>query len=108
MIAFYGLWSLAELVIFERIDLLTENEILNRFIIDVVIKNLVWTLPAVVLIYRFKDDSPARAVISILKVIEQITTLEPGITVENIGNTDIIVEKVSFQKDRSSDRAFYR
>ena len=56
LIAFYGLWSLAELVIFERIDLLTENEILNRFIIDVVIKNLVWTLPAVVLIYRFKDD----------------------------------------------------
>lgn len=56
------------------------------------------------IIYRFKDDSPARAVISILKVIEQITILEPGIIVENVGNTDIIVEKVSFQKDRSSDK----
>lgn len=56
LIVFYGLWSLAELVIFERIDLLTENEILSRFITDVVIKNLVWTLPAVILIHCFKDD----------------------------------------------------
>jgi len=55
-------------------------------------------------IHRFRHDSQPRVVISILKVIEQITKLCPGITVESIGETDIIVEKASLQHDKPSQK----
>lgn len=55
-------------------------------------------------IHRFRDGQSARVVISVLRIIEQLTSLCPGITVESIGETDIIVEKASLQKDRSSDK----
>ncbi len=50
-------------------------------------------------IHKFKNDSEPRVVISIMLVIEELTKLIPGITVESIGQTDIIIEKASFQKD---------
>ncbi len=50
-------------------------------------------------IHKFKNDSEPRIVISIMLVIEELTKLIPGITVESIGQTDIIIEKASFQKD---------
>lgn len=50
-------------------------------------------------IHRFRDGAQPRVVISTLRVIEQITKLCPGITVESIGETDIIVEKASLQYD---------
>ena len=55
-------------------------------------------------IHKFKKDSAPRVVISIMKVIEELTKLNPGITVESIGETDIIIEKASFQKDTQSDK----
>lgn len=55
-------------------------------------------------IYRFKHDSQPRVVISILKIIEQITKLCPGITVESIGETDIIIEKTYLQHDKPSQK----
>lgn len=55
-------------------------------------------------IHKFKKDSAPRVVISIMKVIEELTKLNPGITVESIGETDIIIEKASFQKDTQADK----
>lgn len=55
-------------------------------------------------IHHFKSGKPPRAVISILKIIEELDGLSPGITVESIGETDIIVEKAAFQKDREEDK----
>jgi stage V sporulation protein AA len=56
-------------------------------------------------IHKFKKDSAPRVVISILKVIEEITTLCPGITVESIGETDIIVQKAAFAHDKDKQKS---
>lgn len=56
LLVFYGLWSIGELVVFETIRQILDNEILSQFLIDAVIKNLVWTFPAVLLIHHFKED----------------------------------------------------
>lgn len=55
-------------------------------------------------IHRFRYDSKPRVVISVLNIIEQITKLCPGITVESIGETDIIIEKASMQHDKPSQK----
>ena len=55
-------------------------------------------------IHKFKKEGAPRVVISIMKVIEELTKLNPGITVESIGETDIIIEKASFQKDTQSSK----
>lgn len=55
-------------------------------------------------IHRFKKDGEGRVVISIMKVIEELTKLIPGVTVESIGATDIIIETSSFQKDTPSSK----
>ena len=55
-------------------------------------------------IHRFRDGGEPRVVISILKIIEQLTKLCPGITVESIGETDIIIEKASLQHDKPSQK----
>ena len=55
-------------------------------------------------VHRFRNDSSPRVVVSILKIIEQITKLCPGITVESIGETDIIIEKASMQHDKPSQK----
>ena len=58
-------------------------------------------------IHKFKRGGASRVVISIMWVIEELTKLNPGITVECIGATDIIIEKASFQKDtQNSKRSF--
>lgn len=55
-------------------------------------------------IHRFRQDGQPRVVISILKIIEQLTKLCPGITIESIGETDIIIEKASLQHDLPSQK----
>lgn len=55
-------------------------------------------------IHRFKKGQPARVVISMLKVIELLTNLCQGITVESIGETDIIIEKASLEKDKPNQK----
>ncbi|MDE6913312.1 MAG: stage V sporulation protein AA [Lachnospiraceae bacterium] len=55
-------------------------------------------------IHKFEKEGAPRVVISIMKVIEELTKLNPGITVESIGETDIIIEKASFQKDTQSSK----
>lgn len=55
-------------------------------------------------IHRFRQDGQPRVVISILKIIEQITKLCPGITVESIGETDIIIQKASLEHDKPEQK----
>ena len=43
-------------------------------------------------------EEPSRKVISVMKIIEMITDIYPGIQVENIGETDIIIERVKQDK----------
>lgn len=55
-------------------------------------------------IYRFRQDGQPRVVVSVLKIIEQITKLCPGITVESIGETDIIIQKASLEHDKPEQK----
>ena len=55
-------------------------------------------------IYRFRHEGPPRVVVSVLKIIEQITKLCPGITVESIGETDIIIQKASLEHDKPEQK----
>ena len=57
---FYCIWSLFELFIKGAVSAAIENELIAQFIKSGMIKNLVWTLPAVFLIRFFEDDSYLR------------------------------------------------
>lgn len=46
-------------------------------------------------ILNFTDKSDKRVIISVLKIIEQLQEIIPTIVVENVGETDIIIEFVS-------------
>ena len=52
-------------------------------------------------IYKFRPGKETRAVISMMKIIEMLTALVPGATVESIGETAIILEKISEKKYNS-------
>ena len=56
VIALFCLWALIEIVVFEKLKLIIENDVLLQFIRTVLIKNCVWTLPAILLIHHFKSD----------------------------------------------------
>lgn len=45
-------------------------------------------------VYQFHKNSEKRQIISILKVIEILQKEFPGILIENVGETDIVVERV--------------
>lgn len=49
-------------------------------------------------IYRFRAEQETRVVISVMKIIEMLTQLSPGVTVESIGENAIILEKISPKK----------
>lgn len=53
IIVFYGLWTAWELWAKDLITALITNEYLSQFIKSGVIKNLIWTLPAALLVKRF-------------------------------------------------------
>lgn len=52
-------------------------------------------------IYKFREGQDTRAVISMMKIIEMLTALVPGATVESIGETAIVLEKISEKKYKS-------
>lgn len=45
-------------------------------------------------IYEFQKDGDARAVISMVKIIEKLTQMSPGLTVESLGETSIVLERI--------------
>lgn len=56
-------------------------------------------------LHRFKKDGQKRTVISILKVIEEIEKEFPNVSVENIGETDILIEQVNVDKHKGPVQA---
>ncbi len=56
LIAFYSIWTIWEFYVKPFIGNTFENEYIAQLIKSGVIKNLVWTLPALLLIHRFKSD----------------------------------------------------
>lgn len=53
---FYGIWSVWELWARAAVGAAVGNACLSRLIQDGVFKNLIWTLPAILLIRRFRGD----------------------------------------------------
>ncbi len=51
-------------------------------------------------LHRFKKGEEKRKVISILKVIEEIDKAVPGVSVENIGEADVLVEFINVDKHK--------
>ena len=51
-------------------------------------------------LHHFQEEASQRQVISILKVIEEVNKLFPNVTVENLGETDILVERVNVHKHK--------
>ncbi|MCD7726362.1 MAG: stage V sporulation protein AA [Clostridiales bacterium] len=51
-------------------------------------------------LYHFKEGERTRQVISILKVIEELEKLGSNISVENLGETDVLVEYVDVNKHK--------
>lgn len=49
-------------------------------------------------IHKFREGQETRTVISMMKIIEMLTELEPGITVESIGESAIVLEKIPEKK----------
>lgn len=53
-------------------------------------------------IHKFREGQETRAVISMVKIIEMMTLLVPGITVESIGETSIVLERVTVKKKKGA------
>lgn len=51
-------------------------------------------------LYHFKEGERKRQVISILKVIDEIEKAFPNVTVENLGEIDILVEQIDVDKHK--------
>lgn len=52
-------------------------------------------------LHHFKEGEQKRQVISILKVIEEIEKTCPNVTVENLGEIDVLVEQINVDKHKS-------
>lgn len=51
-------------------------------------------------LHRFKEGEPKRQVISLLKVIEEIDRVCPGVSVESIGEPDVLCEYIDVNKHK--------
>lgn len=51
-------------------------------------------------VHHFQNTQEKRCVISILKIIEEIQKLYPNLTIENIGETDMIIELVKEEEQK--------
>ena len=51
-------------------------------------------------LHHFKEGEPQRQVISILKVIEEINRIYPNITVENLGEADMLIEHIDVNRHK--------
>lgn len=53
-------------------------------------------------IHKFREGKETRVVISMMKIIEMLTALVPGATVESIGEKAVVLEKISEKKYKST------
>lgn len=51
-------------------------------------------------VHHFQDTGKKRCVISVLKIIEDIQKLYPNLTIENIGETDMLVKLVKVEETK--------
>ena len=51
-------------------------------------------------VYQFTQDGPKRQIISIVKIIEMLQSMLPNVTVENLGETDTVIEKVNVNEHK--------
>ena len=51
-------------------------------------------------IYRFGKESPQKCVISVMKIIERIAEICPGADIQNIGEAEFVLERVSVAKKK--------
>ena len=51
-------------------------------------------------VYKFKDTKPQRQVVSVMKIIESLQKLYRELTVENLGETDVIMERVRVNREK--------
>lgn len=56
-------------------------------------------------IHKFQKENK-RCVISVLKIIEQIEETCPGVTVESLGETEVLVEQIQVNKYKGWQQAF--
>lgn len=45
-------------------------------------------------IFKFREDGPKRQVISVMKLIEMLQEIYPSLDVENLGEAEVVVERV--------------
>lgn len=55
-IIFYAIWATFELIVKDILNNSIQNNVLCQLLKSGIIKNLVWTLPAILLIHKFKSD----------------------------------------------------
>ena len=55
-VVFYAVWAVFELVIKGKIDEAVPNAVASEVVKSVIIKNLAWTLPAVLLVRHYSDE----------------------------------------------------
>ncbi|MBD5460180.1 MAG: stage V sporulation protein AA [Lachnospiraceae bacterium] len=51
-------------------------------------------------IHKFREGEPKRCVVSVLKIIELIEKACPGVSVESLGETDVLLELVSVSRHK--------
>lgn len=51
-------------------------------------------------LHRFKEGESKRQVISVLKIIEEIEKLYPNVTVENLGESDVLIERINVNRHK--------
>mgnify|MGYP002510275771 CR=1 FL=1 len=51
-------------------------------------------------LHRFKSGEPKRQVISLLRVIEEIGRACPGVSVQSVGETDVLVEYINVNRHK--------
>lgn len=53
-------------------------------------------------LHHFKDGEPKRQVISILKVIEEIEKIYPNLSIENLGESDVLIERIDVGRHKGA------
>jgi len=56
IVIFYAIWTCFELFVKDSLDGVIANEVLCQFVKSGIIKNMVWTIPAIMLVKHYEND----------------------------------------------------
>lgn len=56
-------------------------------------------------VYQFRENGPVREVVSIVKIIEMLQEMIPNVSIENLGETDTIIERVKVNRHKGLPQA---